>query len=514
MTLESHANLFENQFKLILPEIFLFTAIHGIILYGTCYSTSFRLGYPILTQQVTWLGIWSLAITGALLAQSSQVGAGLVGSQLFLVDAGTQDLKILTVLFSRLVLLLSRDYLKVEKVHSFEYSILILLAVGGNLFLLSSVDLLSFYLSLELGSLCLYVLAAYRRNSDFSTEAGLKYFTLGAFSSGVLLFGCSLLYGFTGLTQFGDLALLFAGTGQTASHALASSQGIGVGACFVGVALLFKLSAAPFHMWSPDVYEGAPTSVTAFFALVPKIAILTMLLRLFYLPFYDWFPLWQGMMVACALASLVVGCFGALYQRKIKRLLAYSSIGHVGFLLMGVASGSVEGVQACFFYLGVYLVMMTLLFGFLLSVRRAGSGLGNAGGTAGARGIQISDWKGLGRSNPLLSITVALGLFSMAGIPPLAGFYSKMYLFFAALEAQRVRLAVLAVFTSVVSSFYYVRILKILYFEKVARWDLYRPISREGSLCLGVSLGFLVAFVFVPAPFLLLAQKSALLLCL
>jgi len=413
-------------------------------------------------------------------------------------------MKCITVFAALITLILSLESMKVETYHSFEYSILVLLAVAGMLCLVSSYDLLSLYLAIELQSLCLYVLAAYRRNSDFSTEAGLKYFVLGAFSSGILLFGCSMIYGFTGATNFGDIALLFSGSGTSASF-LSTSSGVLIGVLFVGVSLLFKMTAVPFHMWAPDVYEGAPTSVTAFFAITPKVVILAIFLRFYYFAFYDLFATWQQLMILSAFLSLTVATFAAFYQRKIKRLLAYSSIGHVGYMLLAISCGSLEGVQGLIMYIVIYIAMMSNIFGLVLALRRQ-SDL--------TRMKYITDLKSLAKSNPLMAITFALSMFSIAGIPPLAGFYSKMYVFLAAMESELILLAIVAVLCSVVSSFYYMRIIKIMYFEKVHRWDFYQSVDREKSIVLACSIFFLVFFFLYPSPLLLFSHKCALLLAI
>jgi NADH-quinone oxidoreductase subunit N len=376
-----------------------------------------------------------------------------------------------------------------------------LFALTGMMALVSSYDLITMYLAIELLSLSLYVLAAFKRNSAFSTEAGLKYFILGAFSSGLLLFGSSLIYGFTGTTQFEELAKLMAGISET-PHLV--STGLVVGVVFIAIALLFKASAAPFHMWAIDVYEGAPTIVSTFFAVVPKIAILGLFTRIFYFSFYDLIDSWQQIIVLCSLGSMVLAAFVALQQKKIKRFLAYSSVGHVGYLLIGFATGTVEGVQGMLLYSLIYIVTTLGAWTFLLSTERHASG----------RAVYLTDLGSLSNTNPLLAISFACIMLSMAGVPPLAGFSAKMYVFFAAMEGKMFMLAILGILSSVIGAFYYMRFIKIMYFENMKTWTLFAPIGREQSLVLGTSTLFLVGFFLYPTPFLVLSHKMALSICL
>lgn len=331
---------------------------------------------------------------------------------------------------------------------------------------------------------------------------GASTWASGAFSSGVLLFGCSLLYGFTGVTNFEDLAKVFTGYAELP---MLTSSGILIALIFLAVGFLFKVTAAPFHMWAPDVYEGAPTCVTAFFAITPKVAVLGLFVRLFVSSFYDLMGPWQKILIVCSLASMCVGALGAISQTKLKRLLAYSSIGHVGYLLVGFSCGSVEGVQALLVYLIVYVIMTVNVFSVILSLRTQGEGL---------RVKYLSDLSGLSRSNPILAFTLAMTFFSMAGIPPLAGFCSKFYVFFAALGSSMHVLAVVGVLTSVVSCFYYIRVVKVMYFETPGTWVSYAPMDREKAVVLGVTLVFILFFCVYPSPLFLLTHEIALSLCL
>jgi proton-translocating NADH-quinone oxidoreductase chain N len=358
------------------------------------------------------------------------------------------------------------------------------------------------YLAIEMQSLCLYVLAAFKKNSAFSTEAGLKYFILGAFSSGLLLFGSSLIYGFTGTTNFEELASICTGSYNSSDLVY---NGVVIGIIFVGSGILFKMAAAPFHMWSPDVYEGSPTVVSAFFAIVPKIAVFSLMLKLYMFALYDFIQSWQQLIILCSFASMVVGAFGALQQKKIKRLLAYSSIGHVGYMLLGIATGTLEGVQGLLIYIVIYMIMSINIWTVALSLQFQGKE---------GRAKYLTDLVSLSKVNPLLAITVALTMFSMAGVPPLAGFYGKFYVFFSAIEGSLYMLAVVGVLTSCVGAYYYMRLVKIMFFEKTTTWNIFVNIDREKSLVLGFTTLFIVFFFLHPSPLLIMSHKMALSLCL
>ncbi len=347
------------------------------------------------------------------------------------------------------VLVVGRHYAKAESMNRFEYPILLQTAVLGMMAMVSANDLMSLYIGLELQSLSLYVLAAFRGNSLRSSEAGLKYFVLGAVSSGLLLYGCSLIYGFSGSTDFTTIANNIA-YGQV--HA-----GLLIGLVFLICGLAFKISAAPFHMWTPDVYEGSPTSVTAFFALSPKIAALILFMHVLLAPFGGLVEEWRLPIMLLSAASLIVGAFAALVQTNIKRLMAYSSIGHMGYVLMGVAAANENGVRAVLLYLSIYVFMNLGTFVLILGMRANDRMLEN-----------ISDLAGLSRSRPGMAAALLIFMFSMAGIPPLAGFFGKMYVFLAAVEAGLIWLAVLGALTSVVSAYYYLRLIKIAYFDEAS----------------------------------------------
>jgi NADH-quinone oxidoreductase subunit N len=367
----------------------------------------------------------------------------------FVVDDFARYLKLLAIIGSAGALILSLDYLKTDKQQKFEYGVLFLLSTLGMMMLISANDLIALYLGLELMSLPLYVVAASNRDSVRSTEAGLKYFVLGALSSGMLLYGASLIYGFTGTVNFAGIA-----------KATSSGAGIGLifGLVFLFAGFCFKISAVPFHMWTPDVYEGAPTPVTAFFAAAPKVAGIAIFVRATVVAFPGITHEWQQIVVFVSIASMALGAFAAIGQKNIKRLMAYSSIGHMGFALVGLAAGTPEGVQGVLVYMSIYVAMTLGTFACILSMRRDGMLVEN-----------ISDLAGLARTHPTMAFFLAMLLFSLAGIPPLAGFFAKFYVFLAAIKAGLYVLAVIGVLTSVVGAFYYLTIVKVMYFDEPMR---------------------------------------------
>jgi NADH-quinone oxidoreductase subunit N len=405
----------------------------------------------------------------------------------FLVDDYARFLKVLTLVGSGGALLLSLDYLTLEKQQKFEYGALFLLATLGMLMLISASDLIALYLGLELMSLPLYVIAASNRENLRSTEAGLKYFVLGALSSGMLLYGASLIYGFTGTVNFAGIA-----------KATQNGAGLGLifGLVFLFVGFCFKISAVPFHMWTPDVYEGAPTPVTAFFAAAPKVAGIAIFARVTVVAFPGITHEWQQIVVFVSIASMALGSFAAIGQRNIKRLMAYSSIGHMGYALVGLAAGTPEGVQGVLIYMSIYVAMTLGTFAVILSMRRDG------------RLVEtISDLAGLSRTHPTMAFFLAVLLFSLAGIPPLAGFFAKFYVFLAAIKAGLFTLAVIGVLTSVVGAYYYLAIVKIMYFDEPVRSFERMPMLLR--LVLGVSGLANILFFAYPAPLLGAATAAA-----
>lgn len=499
--------LFDMDFQAILPELFLVTASVFLLVYGVIWSTSKEKNYPLISTNLSWLSLFTLLLTFLLLVNNPVQNALLLYNTL-LVDDFTMFLKGLILCSSFFCILMSLDYIKQESLNPFEFILLVLLSTCSMLFLVSSADLISLYLAIELQSLCFYVLAAMKRNSEFSTEAGLKYFLLGAFSSGLLLFGCSLIYGFTGATNFSELGRIFTGGTLDILTSTTSLPACELGMVFLLVGFLFKITAVPFHMWSPDVYEGAPTPVTAFFMIVPKAALFGVFLRVFLESFYDFILPWQKILLVVAISSMILGSVAALSQTRIKRLLAYSSISHVGYLLAGFACGTVEGIQALLIYLFIYVFMNLNLFALILC------GMRRDNVQTVPRMKFITDFAFAAKTNPILAVTFTITMFSMAGIPPLAGFYSKAYLFFAAMSSHLYVVAVIGVLCSVVSCFYYIRLVKIMYFEAPQNWCSFATIPVENALTLAITLFFIMFFMFYPTPLHFMTHKIALTLCL
>ena len=461
----------------VLPELLLAAGAMALLMLG-----AFR--GPQTTQLVTGLAVIALVIAGAI---ELWLPAGKLttfnGS--FIVDDFARFLKILALIGSGTALILSRGYLA-EQAKIFEYAILILLSTVGMMVLISAGDLIMLYLGLELMSLALYVVAASHRDDTKSTEAGLKYFVLGALSSGMLLYGASLIYGFTGTVSFAGIA----------TEAKMGNIGLLFGLVFLLAGLCFKISAVPFHMWTPDVYEGAPTPVTAFFASAPKVAALAVFTRVALTAFPGIVPEWQQIVVFVSIASMALGSFAAIGQKNIKRLMAYSSIGHMGFALVGLAAGTEQGAQGVLIYIAIYVAMTLGTFAIILAMKRNG------------RAVEtISDFAGLSRTNPMLAFFFAMFLFSLAGIPPLAGFFAKFYVFLAAIKAGLFTLAVIGVVTSVVGAFYYLTIVKVMYFDEPK--EAMEPMRVELRFVLAIAGVFTILFFVYPAPLVNAAAVAA-----
>ena len=454
--------------ELVFPEIFLSLSIMFLLILGVFKKNSSKLIQNIsliilLVTSVITLNE-TLGIQETLLFNSSVV-----------IDYLSSFMKIVTLLAAFLVLAISSNYLKLLKIIKFEYPILILSSVLGMMIMISSNDLIVFYMGLELQSLALYVLATFNRDQLKSSEAGLKYFVLSALSSGLLLYGCSLIYGFTGSTNFNIIA------NQLNSNEYAITFGI----VFILVGLAFKISAVPFHMWAPDVYEGSPTSVTLFFTMVPKIAALTVFIRFLYVPFLNLIDQWQMILIFLSIASMLFGAIAAIGQTNLKRLIAYSSIGHVGYTLAGVATGSNDGIQSSVIYITIYILMNLGLFSCLLMMKRNNKYFED-----------IEDLSGLSKNHPLMSISLLVILFSLAGIPPLAGFFAKFYIFKSVLEQSMYFLAIVGLLSTVVAAFYYLRIIKIMYFDKEKeKYDTDHSLWLKFSLMFSTLL-ILIYFIF------------------
>ncbi|MGI9492838.1 MAG: NADH-quinone oxidoreductase subunit NuoN [Geminicoccaceae bacterium] len=414
---------------------------------------------------------------------------------LFITDGFAAFLKGLVLIGAAVCLIMTPNFLEREGVNRFEYSVLALFATTGMLMMISANSLISLYIALELQSLALYVMTAIQRDKLKTSEAGLKYFVLGALASGLLLYGCSMVYGFTGTLSFPGLA------SALSPETLVDGKigaGVVVGLVFIAAGLAFKLAAVPFHMWTPDVYEGAPTPVTAFLAAAPKVAAMGLTIRVFYQPFGDWVGQWQQIVVFIAVASMLLGAFAAIGQSNIKRLLAYSGIGHIGFALVGLAAGTERGVYSVLVYLAIYLVMTIGAFACVLVMRRGGAPV-----------ERIDDLSGLARQQPLFAAAIAVFMFSLAGIPPLAGFFGKLYVFMAAVDADLVPLAIIGVLASVVGAYYYLRIVKVMYFDDLSE-PLDRSMGREFSIVVGVAAIFNLAFCLNPNLLLGHAERAAL----
>ena len=467
----------------VLAEIWLALAAMGLLMFG-----AFR-GHRA-TRMISGLVVASFIIAYLLIAGPSSPTTTTFDG-LFVVDDFAIFMKFLVLVGAGLTLIMSLGFIRRENMERFEFPVLLLLATLGMMMMVSANDLMSLYVGLELQSLALYVVAAFQRDSLRSTEAGLKYFVLGALASGMLLYGCSLVYGFTGTTRFDVLADHFAGAhGEV-------SIGVVVGIVFIAAGLAFKISAVPFHMWTPDVYEGAPTPVTAFFSVAPKIAAIALLLRVTLQPFGDLAAQWQQIIVFISIASMLLGAFAAIGQSNIKRLMAYSSIGHVGYALVGLAAGTGAGVQGVIIYMAIYLMMSVGAFGCILAMRRQD------------RMVEgIDELAGLSRTNPLLAFALAVFMFAMAGIPPLAGFFGKYFVFLAAIDAGLYVLAVIGVLSSVVAAFYYMRIVKVMYFDEPAD-PFDRPMGRELSVIVAATALFTLLFFAWPTELLRAAQAAA-----
>jgi NADH-quinone oxidoreductase subunit N len=463
----------------VLPELVLAAGAMVLLMLGAYRGQQ-------TTSLVTGLAICLLVLTGGLelLLPAGKLTTFAGG---FIVDDFARFLKILALIGSAATLVLSAEYLADPSRRIFEYSILVVLSTLGMMVLISAGDLIMLYLGLELMSLALYVVAASNRDNVKSTEAGLKYFVLGALSSGMLLYGASLIYGFTGTVSFAGIA---------AATKAGAGVGIVFGLVFLLAGLCFKVSAVPFHMWTPDVYEGAPTPVTAFFASAPKVAAIAVFTRATLTAFPGILSQWQQIVVFVAIASMALGSFAAIGQKNIKRLMAYSSIGHMGFALVGLAAGTPEGAQGVLVYIAIYVSMTLGSFAVILTMKRSGQHV-----------EEISDLSGLSRTNPLLAFVFAMLLFSLAGIPPLAGFFAKWYVFVAAIKAGLFTLAVVGVVTSVVGAYYYLSIIKVMYFdEPLGQFD---PMRMELRTVLAVAGLFNIFFFVYPGPLVSMATVAA-----
>jgi len=451
--------------KFLIPEIFLSISIFSLLMIGVFIKNSFETVYR--------LSIFVIFLI-LLIILSGDNESAKIFSESFVVDKFSLYSKALILISTFFVLLISKRYIVDIKNNKFEYPIIVLLSLLGMFVMVSSNDLILFYLGLELQSLALYILASIDRDNIKSSEAGIKYFVLGALSSGLLLYGCSLIYGFTGSTNFEEIA----------SNSGDFNVGTIFGMVFILVGLAFKVSAVPFHMWTPDVYQGSPTSVTSFFSVVPKVAGIAIFIKFMYLPFREVLNEWQYILVFMSIASMILGAVAAMGQTNIKRLMAYSSIGHIGYAIAGIATGTESGFKSTLVYISIYVVMNIGAFACILLMKREGKYL-----------EEIDELSGLSKNHPLISFALLIILFSLAGIPPLAGFFAKFYIFMAVIESGMYTLAIVGLVATVVSAFYYIRIIKIMYFdepkkpfEKFTDYRIYGPIVLSCILLLSFFL--------------------------
>ena len=456
------------NFNLILPEIFLALSIFVTLLIGVFFKNSYS-----LVTNLTYAIIVSLL----LIIFNSFNESGNLFSNSFISNSFINFFKILILLGTLFVMLITQNFIKETKINYFEYPLLLLFSVLGMFFMISSNDLMSFYLGLELQSLALYILAAIDKDNLKSNESGLKYFVLSALSSGLLLYGCSLLYGFTGTTNFEEINLKMEIENTGAIFAMV----------FILVGLAFKVSAVPFHMWTPDVYQGSPTSVTSFFAVVPKVAGMAILIRFVQIPFEQLIDQWKNILVFMALASMILGAVAAIGQTNIKRLIAYSSIGHIGYALAGISTGTITGYNSSIAYISIYVIMNLGVFGCIFLMKKDGKYCED-----------IKDLAGISKQNPLLAISFLIIMFSLAGIPPLAGFFAKFYVFMSVIENGMYTLAIVGLLSTIISAFYYLRIIKIIYFDEIKNpFDKTKNLGVTSTVFLSCSI--LVLFFLYPS---------------
>jgi len=456
------------NFDLILPEIFLSLSIFATLLIGVFFKNSYN-----LITNITYVIIAFLL----LIIFNSFNESGNMFSNSFVSNSFTNFFKILVLLGTLFVMIITQDFIKEMKINIFEYPLLLLFSVLGMFFMISSNDLMSFYLGLELQSLALYILASLDRDNLKSNESGIKYFVLSALSSGLLLYGCSLLYGFTGSTNFDEINFKVEIENTGAIFAMV----------FILTGLAFKVSAVPFHMWTPDVYEGSPSSVTSFFAVVPKVAGIAILIRFLQIPFEQLIDQWKNILVFMALASMILGAVAAIGQTNIKRLIAYSSIGHIGYALAGISTGTVTGYSSSIAYMVIYVIMNLGIFGCIFLMKKEGKYCED-----------IKDLAGISKENPLLAISFLIIMFSLAGIPPLAGFFAKFYVFMSVIESGMYTLAIVGLLSTVISAFYYLRIIKIIYFDEIKNpFDKIKNLGITSTVFLSCSV--LVLFFLYPS---------------
>lgn len=482
------------HFLSLYPEFFLLFSI--CILIAFLVIVDYYYGYRLILSSIS-ANLTVLVLILLLILVNNNVFDFLLFNQLLIQDNFNNIIKSITLISLICCILFSYSYLDKEKIIHYEYFLLLLLSLCGLFTIINSNDLITMYLGIELQSLSFYILASFKVYNNFSTEAGLKYFILGAFSSGLLLLGCSLIYGFTGTTNLNDLYLLLSSNYNNSNI----SPGILVSSLFISVGILFKLGAAPFHMWLPDIYDGVPSSITAIFAILPKIAILTLLLRLSHKLFASEFFLWHQIIVYSSILSIIIGTMGALYQSKLKKLLAYSAISHIGFILIGLVTLNGFGLFALLFYIVAYIIISINIFAIILGLRKLDNNI---------KIKKINEFAVLFKSNKLLAVNFALILFSITGIPPLVGFYSKFYIFISAIQSELYILAIIAAIVSVIASMYYIRLIKLMFFKQLDYWTFFGEMPKSNSLLISITLMFNILFFCYPEVFVVYFYNLAL----
>ena len=447
-----------NNLYFIIPELFISLSVMALLVLGVFKNNSSKI--------IFYFSCLIILVSLAINLNINITQTIFLFNNSYLVDQLSLFIKSIILISAFFVMLCSYNYVRINNILKIEYPILILCSLLGMLVMISSNELIVFYIGLELQSLALYVLASFNRDNILSSESGLKYFVLSALSSGLLLYGCSLIYGFSNSTNFNEISQNFN-----------FEYGVIFGMVFVIVGLAFKISAVPFHMWAPDVYQGSPTSVTVLFAILPKIAALTVFIKFLYGPFINLFEEWQAIIIFLSIASMILGAVAAIGQKNLKRLIAYSSISHMGYALAGLTTGTNQGIQSSIIYLIIYLIMNLAFFSCLFMLKRKDKFYEN-----------IEDLSGLSKKHPILALSFLIILFSLAGIPPLAGFFAKFYIFMAVIQKEMYFLAIVGLLATVIAAFYYLRVIKIIYFDpEQEKFDTSMSLGLKLTLILSTS---------------------------
>jgi NADH-quinone oxidoreductase subunit N len=486
---------FDIDWFAFLPEFFIIFSLFFLLIYSSFFSTSFRHNFPILIKNLSWLALQSFFFVIFLLLNNVFESA-IIFNNFLIVDFFSTFIKLVVISLNSILLLIVVSYNKKEKLNNFEFTILNIFSCIGIFFLVSSYDLISVFLSLELQSFSFYILCCFKRQSEFSIESGLKYFILGAFSSGFFLFGCSFMYGFSGTTNFEKLFIFF---NSFCCDFFSSNLVCFTSLFFIFIGLMFKLGVSPFHMWSPDVFEGSPLSVTSFFSIVPKIGIFSLFLRLVVMLCYGFFLPYQEFILFCSFISIFIGIFGALFQKKIKRFLVYSSISHFGFIFLGISSNSNEGVFSSLFYILIYTFTMVLIFSLLLTIRLKKT----------SQKIKfLTDLSSLFQTHSFLAVCFLVIFFSMGGIPPFCGFFTKFFIFFSSFNSDIFLISFFSILLGGVGGFYYVRLIKIMFFETNNLNFVFTHFKKENSIISSFFSFFLAFFLFFPNLIIILIYNS------